>query len=512
MSNQNKANPFVKKNNNKSFHPDDEDITEELLSDPIPSQEKKRKKLYVLFGSVAGICLLIALTFFVFGQMKTSEINKSLDLGEKYLEEGKYEDAIIAFDSVIAIDPKQVPAYEGKAEVYVITQNYVDAEESLIKAREIAPSSKTNLLLVEVYDHTQKPDQAKKLLEETVTLLEADIKQTTDKTELTKLYDELILTCQRLDKDNDYLKKLFDQALLATGDNKYETLKKNLERGNITGNSSNDGLATQLGDWIYYRNNSDNGTLYKIKTDNTQKIKLNNEKSKYINVVGDWVYYTNEDELGSINKIKTDGTNKTKLSNDKSANLNVIGDWIYYSNGSAEPWRALYKIRTDGTEQTRITDTNAAYFAISGDWIYYSINPEGFRKIKTDGTSDTLLSSDFVISLSIVGDWIYYSKYPPDYMPFESIFKIKTDGTERTKILTNLKFDNSGNVAVNADDGWIYFNNNFNHNALYKMRPDGSDQTKIGTEGFRYINIVGDWIYGINYRIKTDGTDQQKIE
>ena len=41
------------------------------------------------------------------------------DLGMRYLSEGKYEEAILAFTAAIEIDPKQVPAYQGAADVYL---------------------------------------------------------------------------------------------------------------------------------------------------------------------------------------------------------------------------------------------------------------------------------------------------------------------------------------------------------------------------------------------------------
>ena len=51
------------------------------------------------------------------------------------------------------------------------------------------------------------------------------------------------------------------------------------------------------GDWIYYQNISDNCTIYRIKTDGSEKQRLSGDMSEgdfiqYISVVGDWVYYT----------------------------------------------------------------------------------------------------------------------------------------------------------------------------------------------------------------------------
>jgi len=41
------------------------------------------------------------------------------DLGVRYLNEGKYEEAVIAFTAAIEIDPKQAPAYVGRADAYI---------------------------------------------------------------------------------------------------------------------------------------------------------------------------------------------------------------------------------------------------------------------------------------------------------------------------------------------------------------------------------------------------------
>ena len=40
------------------------------------------------------------------------------DLGVRYLSEGNYQEAIIAFTTAIEIDPKQAPAYVGRGDAY----------------------------------------------------------------------------------------------------------------------------------------------------------------------------------------------------------------------------------------------------------------------------------------------------------------------------------------------------------------------------------------------------------
>ena len=43
------------------------------------------------------------------------------DLGQKYLTEGNYEEAILAFTAAIEIDPKRAPAYVGRGDAYMGT-------------------------------------------------------------------------------------------------------------------------------------------------------------------------------------------------------------------------------------------------------------------------------------------------------------------------------------------------------------------------------------------------------
>ncbi len=54
------------------------------------------------------------------------------DLGVRYLSEGNYEKAIIAFTAAIEIDPKQAPAYVCRGDAYVLSS---EADENLATAQ-----------------------------------------------------------------------------------------------------------------------------------------------------------------------------------------------------------------------------------------------------------------------------------------------------------------------------------------------------------------------------------------
>lgn len=61
----------------------------------------------------------------------TSAWQKQYDLGVRYLSDGNYEEAIIAFTAAIEIEPKRAEAYIGAADAYIQQGNYALAKEIL---------------------------------------------------------------------------------------------------------------------------------------------------------------------------------------------------------------------------------------------------------------------------------------------------------------------------------------------------------------------------------------------
>ncbi len=94
---------------------------------------KKRKIIIALL-----ICLNLVVASvdgFLFFNMKneTAEISANLDLGNKYLLEGNYEEALSAYKDVIATDAKNVDAYLGAADAYIAMGMYEEAD-AILKA------------------------------------------------------------------------------------------------------------------------------------------------------------------------------------------------------------------------------------------------------------------------------------------------------------------------------------------------------------------------------------------
>ena len=78
---------------------------------------KSRRKGSGIF-KISCIMLLVSVLVLFAGCKKKMTLHDYLDLGDKYLTEANYEEAIIAFTKAMEIDPKQAAAYEKRAEVY----------------------------------------------------------------------------------------------------------------------------------------------------------------------------------------------------------------------------------------------------------------------------------------------------------------------------------------------------------------------------------------------------------
>jgi Tol biopolymer transport system component len=134
---------------------------------------------------------------------------------------------------------------------------------------------------------------------------------------------------------------------------------------------------------------------------------------------------------------------------------------------------------------------------VADDIIYYSIfrsggglTPPSIFRIKTDGTKLPLLVNDpheenELESFVIDGDWVYYVLFGSNS---GGMYKIKNDGTENTKLI-NL---NEQVFNINTIDDVIYYSGS---ESIYKMKSDGSDKVQLTKNKSGFINIVGCWIY-----------------
>ena len=96
----------------------------------------KSKKVWISIIVVLLVVIGIITTMTVSGNSNTKAVLKQLSLGEKYLSELDYEKAVVAYNKVIEIEPRNLQAYLGLAEAY----EGLDQTENAIAALETAIS------------------------------------------------------------------------------------------------------------------------------------------------------------------------------------------------------------------------------------------------------------------------------------------------------------------------------------------------------------------------------------
>jgi hypothetical protein len=272
--------------------------------------------------------------------------------------------------------------------------------------------------------------------------------------------------------------------------------------GNTSGNLDNDGLIVQKGSWYYYVD-SCNAGIFKKDDSGKAPVKLS-ESGNRISVLGNWIYYKDIDKLYKMN---LDGTNKTLLTSGYVGKAIPTADYIYYA-GSSGSDSGIFRINHDGTGKTRIVSSSITNFTIDNGYIYYA-NYTGLYKIKTNGLENTQLSSDVITrSMNIENGYLYYCiNKPGTYENY--IYKIKLDGSGRTKINTKSVFN------INVKNGWIYYSNEDElEPGLHRIKVDGTEDQFMMYGGYLAVNISGDWVYVIDRgnsaytltRIKLDGT------
>ena len=286
-------------------------------------------------------------------------------------------------------------------------------------------------------------------------------------------------------------------------------------KGTTPSNAADFGRVTKQGNWIYF--SSEEGGIYRMRTDKSKTEFICNEYAVSLNVVGEWMYYC-DGVVGGIYKIKTDGTGKVKLSDITSYRLYVEDGWIYYTG---QFWTGmLYKMDTNGKSVTKIVSEECNCFIVHKGYIYYidrnstvvykcRTNGEGksvlcagfsgsemtlagdrivtvkshrFQSVKLDGSNMITWGTQSVAALNINGcdGWIYYLE--SDYRTDEektAFYKIKPDGTGKTKIY-DYEHLSYANFYVNVVDGWIYFPNEHEFSTMYRVRINGKNFERVG--------------------------------
>ena len=264
--------------------------------------------------------------------------------------------------------------------------------------------------------------------------------------------------------------------------------------GNTAGNISNMGLAAEWGGWIYYSDMSGRGYLCRAKDGEAEV--LTQDNCSYLNVLDGWVYYRNDSDSGAMYRIRTDGTQREKLVTGDCSYITVTEDWIYYiAYVSADKTGHLMRLRTDLSGAKQTLNEDCKRMALDGDWIYYLDGANAnLYKIQTDGRGRALVTDqDVCYALNVEDGWIYYQ----NGVDGDTLYRIRPDGTGREQVLAQ------DTEYLNVSGGWVYYaldvGDTEEGSELWRVRTDGSGAEKLADTSCLRLNVAGGWLYFVDY-------------
>lgn len=381
-------------------------------------------------GGDKRVALVVALIIFVAvgvalnysGTLNPAQ--RHIKLGYKLLGDGVYDEAILAFEQAINMEPRSVPARIGLAEGCLKTGELERAETVLEEALQIdCNNTAACILLADVKVELGDTQSA-------IALLEA----ASAKTDSAQLKEKL-----------DFL----------------------------------NGLR-----WVYYI--GDNNTLYRVKTDGTEKTRIVDCAVWAFTMSGEWVYYVEQQQDMKLYRVRSDGTGSSQLLDNQVGNLAAAKGWVYYVRISrpgmtgADNLKGVYKIASDGSGKMKLSSDipEAWSFKVSGDKVFYRAG--GFAySIGTDGTDRTRLTNYSVWPSA--GGWMYSADG-------KRIYRSKPNGTAKT-VLVQTGAAASG-LTLHGD--YLFYINVNDGMRVYRVHKDGTGATRVTADSPSSLG-AGDW-------------------
>ena len=113
---------------------------------------------------VGGILLAALLLLPACGKTAEATWQEQYDLGVKYLSDGNYEEAVIAFTAAIDIDPRRPEAYEKAAEAYEALGDLEAAAEILARGYEATGDSGLAERLAQLQEAPDSDEQSEEIV------------------------------------------------------------------------------------------------------------------------------------------------------------------------------------------------------------------------------------------------------------------------------------------------------------------------------------------------------------
>ena len=227
------------------------------------------------------------------------------------------------------------------------------------------------------------------------------------------------------------------------------------------------------------------------------------------------VFYSNIDDEGKLYEMNLNGTNKTKLSDIRTWCITIMNNWVFYCNNG------LYKTHCQGGLSLQLIEEEGRIIGTTESQVYY-LSGKKLYKFNMDNNDKVEIVSGYLKSPQICGDKIYFID-EDDYRcdcdddAFECecnsyyLYEMNTASFEKRK--TGCLIENNPFLVV---DNYVY---QFTDEGMHKTKADGSECKKLSNDkSFGDINISRNILYYRNsedncniYKICTDGSNRTKL-
>lgn len=182
--------------------------------------------------------------------------------------------------------------------------------------------------------------------------------------------------------------------------------------------------------WLYFANVFDQGKLYKVKLDGSEKQLVSDIKADNLICDGDWLYYHNSIEY-TIERLNVNSGNTEVLAEKVYVtDINISGDRLYFINGNEV--RTVYSMKKDGGNLRETAKIGNGYnLIVNGGYMYYLENGNIYR-IKINSKKPEEVITDADISKFVMDDNnIWYLGGKTRYI-FR--YNLKTKETKQTPV------------------------------------------------------------------------------
>ena len=277
-----------------------------------------------------------------------------------------------------------------------------------------------------------------------------------------------------------------------------------LVMGNTMGNLSAGGMIAFDGDTVYFCDIAKGNVLTRLQNGKADVLVQTN--TSHLNIIGEYIYFVDKKDY-CIYKIKKDGSELSKISDTMATDLVILGNKMYFINWGDEC--KVYSMNLDGSGEKKVSDISTEVLYVYGPYIYVSDrnSMRELYRISIEDGSSYMLTMDEAFFVTGYDDMIFF-RNGSDAL---NVYCMTATG----EIYSPINTARSG--YLNADKGYLYFTN-FEEEALYKVREDGTELTKLCDGDPSYTSVNGDYLYFFSdndgkklYRIRKDGTGKESL-